>query len=202
MNNNSTIIIYGMSGSLKMTTINSPMYNNYFKVYSDTKPFYNIDEKYLNWSSCPNDGHLMIHRLLTLDLEGYLPNDRDIIIERGVTDNIFCIPNRKLKGLESYSNIKVDDLVKLESDIILKRTDNSEILKLLLIMEDDEFIENEVLNEKKDGRHRKSIYPNLSIYKEKQNEYIDFTTNYNSIDKTIVITDAWDYINKLNNYGK
>lgn len=50
MENCKVKIFFGMSGALKLTTINS-MYGDWFKVYSDTKPFYEIDEKYLNWSS-------------------------------------------------------------------------------------------------------------------------------------------------------
>lgn len=192
---NKCTIIYGMSGSLKLTTINS-LYKNNFKVYSDTKPFFSYDEKYFNWSGRPNDSHLAIHRLLTLDLEGYLPKDQDIVIERGVTDNLFCIPNRKIQGLESYEDIKIKELVDLEENILLNRTGLSNIDKILLVMEDKNFIESRVLNNK----YRKAIYPNLDIYIEKQNEYIEFTEKWNKVSKKIIIRDALNYIKLLNDY--
>ena len=197
MKNNTTKIIFGMSGALKLTTINH-RYNSWFKVYSDTKPFYKIDEVYLNWSSRFNDGALLAHNILKLDLEGYLPTDQDIVIERGISDNIFCIPNRKMPGLESYDNIKIDELIELEINIITKRTEGSTISKELLVMEDYKFIMDKVLNDK----YRRAIYPDLSTYMRKQEEYVDFTTNYNSIDKVTVISDAWDYIDKLKDYGE
>lgn len=184
-----------MSGSLKMTTINS-LYRNNFKVYSDTKPFFGYDEEYFNWSGSPNDSHLAIHRLLTLDLEGYLPNNRDIVIERGITDNIFCIPNRGIRGLESYDDIKIKELVDKEEDIILGRSEVSRIEKILLVMEDKEFIESEVLKDK----YRKSIYPDIDTYLSKQKEYIEFTETWNNISKKIIIKNALNYIDTLNEY--
>lgn len=197
MENCKVKIFFGMSGALKLTTINS-MYSDWFKVYSDTKPFYEIDEKYLNWSSRFNDGALLAHRLLTLDLDGFLPTDKNIAIERGISDNIFCIPNRGIPGLEDYSKIKVDELVELELSIINKRTNGSIIEKELLVMEDDLFVSKNVLNDK----YRKSIYPDLYTYRRKQDEYVEFTQNCNSIDKVTVITNAMDYINKLKAYGR
>lgn len=194
MNSNKCTILYGMSGSLKLTTINF-LYKEEFKVYSDTKPFFNYDKLYFNWSGVPNDSHLAIHRLLTLDLEGYLPNDRNIVIERGVSDNIFCVPNRKLPGLDTYDKIKIKELVDKESEIISRKS-GARIEKILLIMEDKKFIENEVLKEDS----RRSIYPDLNIYLSKQDEYIEFTNKWNSISKTIIIRNAFDYINKLKDY--
>lgn len=192
---NKCTIIYGMSGSLKLTTINS-LYKTNFKVYSDTKPFFEYDEKYFNWSGRPNDSHLAIHRLLTLNLDGYLPKDEDIVIERGITDNLFCIPNRGISGLESYDDIKIDELVNLETNILLNRAGANNIDKILLVMEDKDFIESRVLNNK----YRKAIYPDLDIYMKKQKEYIEFTEKWNKISKKIIVRDALNYIKMLNEY--
>lgn len=187
-------IYYGMSGSLKLATITSN-HKYDFKVYSDTKPFYDMDRDYFNWSSRPNDAHLAIHRLLTLSLDGYLPSDKNIAIERGVTDNVFCIPNRKIEGLSKYSDIDILGLVKLERNIISSKCPEIEIRKILLVMKDSEFILSHVINEP----HRRSLYPNLNEYYSKQDEYVEFTTKYNTINKTIIINDAKDYIiNDLN----
>lgn len=202
---NKCVILMGMSGSLKMTTLNSHLYQDYFKIYSDTKSFFELDELYFNWSARVNDCHLAIHRLLTLSLPGYIPNDKNIIIERGVTDNIFCVPNRKLSGLESYDDMKISDLVKLESDLITKGR-NISIEKVLLIMKDEEFIINKVLNGP-DSKCRKAIYPDIATYMKKQDEYVNFTSKWNHLDKIVEINDAQGYIEdtlnlNYNNHGK
>lgn len=182
-------IFYGLSGSLKMATLNSSLYENDFKVYSDTKPFYGMDERYFNWSSRPNDAHLAIHRILTLQLPGYLPDDKDVVIERGVTDNAFCIPNRKIQGMDCYDLIDIDGLVDLESKALSKY----DVSRKLLIMRDENFIINEVLKD----RYRRTLYPDLSTYLEKQDDYVRFTRKYNDIDEEVVIADAKDYITRI-----
>lgn len=189
---NECTIFYSMSGGLKLSTIRT-LYKECFVVLSDTKPFFKLDELYFNWSSRPNDAHLAIHRLLTLDLEGYLPNNRDIAIERGVTDNAFCIPNRKINGMLSYSDIDINGLVKLESDIIFKRANCSKITKRLLVMKDHNFILSKVLN----NIYRRAIYPDVDSYIKKQDEYIEFTCKYNDIDNITEITNARDYIENV-----
>lgn len=186
---NKCTIIFGMSGSCKMATINSHLYLDDFKIYSDTKPFYDMDEAYFNWSSRPNDAHLAIHRLLTLQLPGFLPSDKNVVIERGVTDNAFCIPNRKIQGMDRYDLIDIYGLVDLE----LRSLRNFEVTKKLLIMRDEDFIVNKVINE----RHRSALYPDLSTYLSKQDEYVKFTKKYNDIDDEIIIADAKDYITRI-----
>lgn len=184
---NKCTILYGLSGTLKMSTLNSYLYKNDFKLYSDTKSFFDIDEKYFNWSSRPNDCHLAIHRLLSLKL---IPRDgRDVAIERGVTDNLFCVPNRKLNGLESYDKMNIEGLVNLETELL----SDFDVNKVLLVMKDEEFITNIVLDGP-DGKHRKAIYPDLNTYMSKQNEYIEFTKKWNNIDSTVVIYNAKGYI--------
>lgn len=184
-------IFYGMSGSLKLTTINA-LYSEDFKVYSDTKAFYDMDRDYFNWSSRPNDAHLAIHRILTLSLPDYLPKDRNISIERGVTDNLFCVPTRKIDGLSKYSDINIKELVKLELDVIARRSGAS-VRKILMIMEDKDFIINKVLTEP----HRCALYPDINSYMRKQEEYVNFTLKHNDISETISIPDANYYITEV-----
>lgn len=178
-------IYYGMSGSLKLTTIES-LHHREFKLLSDNKSIFSIDEKYFNWSGRINDVTLAIHRLLTLK---YLPYDKDTVIERGVTDNVFCVPNRKLPGLLKYEDMDIKGLVDLELKYIYSAT-GSHVIKKLLVMKDEEFITKKVLT----NRFRSAIYPDLSTYMSKQDEYIEFTKSWNKIDEVIEITDAKDYI--------
>jgi hypothetical protein len=161
-----------------------------YRLYSDTKQFYDMDRDYFNWSARINDAALAIHRILTLKL---LPKGVDIAIERGVTDNVFCVPNRKLPGLDSYDYMKIEELVSLESQYIRQYSDCNEIRKVLLLMNDEEFIRNVVLSEP----HRKSIYPDYVTYMNKQDEYRDFTIRYNKIDQVTEINDAKEYITKV-----
>lgn len=181
-------IYYGMSGTLKLSSILA-LHRDDFKVLSDNKRFFEMDEMYFNWSGRVNDSHLAIHRILMLDTEGYLPVGRDIAIERGVTDMAFHIPMRKLSGLSSYSDIRIPELVQLERDIITCRA-KTRIRKVLLVMNDEDFIEKKVIN----NRFRKAVYPDVKSYMSHQREYIDFTTKYNVIDETTEINDAKEYI--------
>lgn len=186
-----TTILFGMSGSGKGQLLKST-YKDNFKVWSATKRFYDMDEIYFGWNSHPNDAHLAIFRLMTLDLPGFLPDcslrgGGDVVIERGVTDHIFCVPNRQIPGLESYDSMKIKEMVELESEIIKKRTKCDDIVKILLVMEDKKHIESKVLNGP-DSKHRKAIYPDVDTYLEKQKEYVDFTLKYNP---DIAVGDAW-----------
>lgn len=186
-------IIYGLSGSLKMTTIKSKYIgDDYFIVYSDTKKFFDYDKNFFNWSAGTNNAHICTERLIILDQ--YLPPSKTIVCERGISDFIFSIPEFKIKGLESYDSIEFNKLLNLETKFLGGETN---IYRELLVMNDDDFIINEVLNENKDGYYRKRLYQNLSIYKKKQDEYIKFTTDNNKMNKITIIDNAFDYINKL-----
>lgn len=196
-----TEIILGMSGSLKATTMKSKLYDGYHKVWSDTKNFFKYDEEYFSWRSAPNDAHLAIHRLLVLDLPGYLPHfsQKNTVIERSISDNIFCVPNRKLSGLESYDNMDIRGLIDLEKEIISRRTGSSDIRKKILFMKDADFIENNVLSGP-EGHYRRAIYPDVRTYIEKQREYIEFTLECHKDIKNsdiIRIYNAREYINNL-----
>lgn len=194
------VIIYGMSGTLKATTIKS-RYSSYFKVLSETKPYFNIDKRYFNWSARSNNAHICSCRLMILS--NYLPTNRDIVCERGVTDFIFGLPNSNISGMDSYDLIDINGLSELESNLLCN-SNNSPIRKVLLVMKDEDFIINEVLSGK-DSYYRKRLYPDLDTYIKKQDEYIDFTCKHNLINEVVPILNARDYIeNELNlsYYGK
>lgn len=188
------VIIYGMSGTLKATTIKS-RYSSYFKVLSETKPYFNIDKRYFNWSARSNNAHICSCRIMILS--NYLPTNRDIVCERGVTDFIFGLPDSNISGMDSYDLIDINGLSELESNLLCN-SNNSPIRKVLLVMKDEDFIINEVLSGE-DSYYRKRLYPDLDTYFKKQNEYIDFTCKYNLINEVVPILNARDYIeNELN----
>lgn len=188
------VIIYGMSGTLKATTIKS-RYSSYFKVLSETKPYFNIDKRYFNWSARSNNAHICSCRLMILS--NYLPTNKDIVCERGVTDFIFGLPDSNISGMDSYDLIDINGLSELESNLLCN-SNNSPIRKVLLVMKDEDFIINEVLSGE-DSYYRKRLYPDLDTYFKKQNEYIDFTCKYNLINEVVPILNARDYIeNELN----
>lgn len=188
------VIIYGMSGALKAATIMS-RYSSYFKVLSETKPYFDIDKKYFNWSARSNNAHICSCRLILLSR--YLPTDKSIVCERGVTDFVFSIPDFKISGMESYDLIDINGLSELESSLLCN-SNNSPMRKVILVMKDENFITNTVLGGK-DGYYRRRLYPDLDTYLRKQDEYIDFTCKYNLINEVIPIFNARDYIeNELN----
>lgn len=188
------VIIYGMSGTLKATTIKSK-YSSYFKVLSETKPYFNIDKRYFNWSARSNNAHICSCRIMILS--NYLPTNKDIVCERGVTDFIFGLPDSNISGMDSYDLIDINGLSELESNLLCN-SNNSPIRKVLLVMKDEDFIINEVLSGE-DSYYRKRLYPDLDTYFKKQNEYIDFTCKYNLINEVVPILNARDYIeNELN----
>lgn len=188
------VIIYGMSGALKAATIKSK-YSSYFKVLSETKPYFDIDKRYFNWSARSNNAHICSCRLMILF--SYLPTYRSIVCERGVTDFVFSLPDFKISGMDSYDLIDINGLSELESNLLCN-SNNSPIRRIMLVMKDEDFITNRVLNG--DGSYyRKRLYPDLDTYLKKQNEYIDFTCKYNLINEVVPILNARDYIeNELN----
>lgn len=189
-------IYYGMSGSLKLQTINQ-LHKEDLKVLSPAKKVFQYDEDYFNWSGRPNNSHLVIFRLLQLDLDNYLSSDRDVAIERGITDYIYYLPKRNIPNLESYDKIRIKELVDMELEILKRRTGADHVEKILLKMTDRDFIAEKSLAGP-DGRYRADLYKDTDRYLEEQCNYIQFTLTYNKIDSVELIKDAKDYIeNKL-----
>ena len=185
---------YGMSGTLKATTIGSPRYEEALKIWSDIKPYWNYRKTLFPEELPGTDGDFIIQRLIKLNnyreliTEGELSGSKDICIERGVSDMIKCmIDNGTFKGEDK-------DIYKIieEEGNIFPIWWTTRII--LLVMLDEDFIENRVLNE----INRLRYYPDLETYLKRQEEYVEFTKRYNHIDEVIEIRNAYDYIESLN----
>jgi len=187
-------IIFGMSGTLKGTTIKK-MYSDspdHFILWSDTKLFFEADRNLFSWQARLLGPSIATSRLIYL--QRYIPREKLIVCERGVTDFLFPLPTYKLSGLESYDKMDIPEITRRENEYI--RSNGYDIVRTLLVMKDRNFIMNNVLKGS-DSTHRVSLYPEVDSYLSSQDEYVEFTCKYNKIDEIIEITDAWDYISKL-----
>jgi hypothetical protein len=185
---------YGMSGTLKATTIGSPRYEEALKIWSDIKPYWNYRKTLFPEELPGTDGDFIIQRLIKLNnyrelvMEGELSGSKDICIERGVSDMIKCmIDNGTFKGEDK----DIYKIIEEEGNIFPIWWTTR---RILLVMLDEDFIENRVLNE----INRLRYYPNLETYLKRQEEYVEFTKRYNHIDEVIEIRNAYDYIESLN----
>lgn len=186
-----------MSGALKETTIkNAPRHEKELKIWSDIKSYWNY-RKTLFPSELPGtDGDFIIQRLLQIQNLKSLVESGEIeskgwVLERGVTDMIKCmIDNKTFK--ENYTDVDVYRIVNEEYNL-LDNLGFGKPQKILLVMLDKNFIQDKVLNEP----NRKRYYPDLETYLKKQEEYINFTKQYNDIDEVIEIRDAYQYIDNL-----
>lgn len=185
---------YGMSGTLKATTIGSPRYEEALKIWSDIKPYWNYRKTLFPEELPGTDGDFIIQRLIKLNnyreliTEGELSGSKDICIERGVSDMIKCmIDNGTFKGEDK----DIYKIIEEEENIFPIWWTTR---RILLVMLDKDFIENRVLNE----INRLRYYPDLETYLKRQEEYVEFTKRYNHIDEVIEIRNAYDYIESLN----
>ena len=185
---------YGMSGTLKATTIGSPRYEEALKIWSDIKPYWNYRKTLFPEELPGTDGDFIIQRLIKLNnyrelvMEGELSGSKDICIERGVSDMIKCmIDNGTFKGEDK----DIYKIIEEEENIFPIWWTTR---RILLVMLDKDFIENRVLNE----INRLRYYPDLETYLKRQEEYVEFTKRYNHIDEVIEIRNAYDYIESLN----
>jgi hypothetical protein len=185
---------YGMSGTLKATTIGSPRYEEALKIWSDIKPYWNYRKTLFPEELPGTDGDFIIQRLIKLNnyrelvMEGELSGSKDICIERGVSDMIKCmIDNGTFKGEDK----DIYKIIEEEGNIFPIWWTTR---RILLVMLDEDFIENRVLSE----INRLRYYPDLETYLKRQEEYVEFTKRYNHIDEVIEIRNAYDYIESLN----
>lgn len=185
---------YGMSGTLKATTIGSPRYEEALKIWSDIKPYWNYRKTLFPEELPGTDGDFIIQRLIKLNnyrelvMEGELSGSKDICIERGVSDMVKCmIDNGTFKGEDK----DIYKIIEEEKNIFPIWWTTR---RILLVMLDEDFIENRVLNE----INRLRYYPDLETYLKRQEEYVEFTKRYNHIDEVIEIRNAYDYIESLN----
>lgn len=190
------IVFYGMSGSLKQTTINSDRFSNNIKIYSDIKSYYEYYENLFKKKVPINDLSFAVQRLLLLKNKTIINicKYHNTCIERGITDYLQCYNERSENSLNKLDENIISDIISEESNCLKNLvTSDKEIKKVLLVMKDEKFIEKNVLLE----TTRKKVYPDLKTYLEKQEKYVKFTEKWNLIDKTIEIFDAFEYIKSL-----
>ena len=192
-------IYYGMSGALKATTIeNAPRHKNDLKIWSDIKPYWNY-RKTLFPSELPGtDGDFIIQRLLQIQDMKRLSKSGSLciynwVIERGVSDMIKCMIDN---GTFDESNQEYIYHIINEEYNLLDELGFGKPQKILLVMLDKNFIQDKVLNEP----NRKRYYPDLETYLKKQEEYVNFTKQYNDISEVIEIRDAYNYIDNLKHF--
>lgn len=192
-------IYYGMSGALKATTIeNAPRHKDDLKIWSDIKPYWNY-RKTLFPSELPGtDGDFIIQRLLQIQDMKRLSKSGSLciynwVIERGVSDMIKCMIDN---GTFDESNQEYIYHIINEEYNLLDELGFGKPQKILLVMLDKNFIQDKVLNEP----NRKRYYPDLETYLKKQEEYVNFTKQYNDISEVIEIRDAFNYIDNLKHF--
>ena len=192
-------IYYGMSGALKATTIeNAPRHKDDLKIWSDIKPYWNY-RKTLFPSELPGtDGDFIIQRLLQIQDMKRLSKSGNLciynwVIERGVSDMIKCMIDN---GTFDESNQEYIYHIINEEYNLLDELGFGKPQKILLVMLDKNFIQDKVLNEP----NRKRYYPDLETYLKKQEEYVNFTKQYNDISEVVEIRDAYKYIDNLKHF--
>ena len=115
--------------------------------------------------------------------------ERDINVERGVTDSFYYWTRGKIYGRETEEQITraVEEELRIVSGL-------GDIKKVLLINKDVDFISSVILKEP----HRSQVFPGgVKEYLEEQEKYISFTGRWNKIDDVREITNARDYIEGL-----
>jgi len=115
--------------------------------------------------------------------------EKDINVERGVTDSLYYWLRGKIYGRETEEEIAraVEEELRIVSGV-------GDIKKILLINKDENFIRDVVLKEP----HRAQVFPGgVSEYLSEQDKYISFTARWNKIDDVREITNAREYIEGL-----
>lgn len=179
---------YGLSGTFKTATIkaettyrclNPPVVWSMIKLWKDLECGVfsgHIEKNHLNFA--------LLH-LCCLGNELKSQEGKDavtIFSERGVSDPLFY-----------YGDGKYEDWYEAVIEKEIELCGDYDVEKVLLIQEDEKFIEEVVLKEP----HRRAIFPSVSEYLKKQEEYVRFTEKYNLITKKVEIKNAEDYIKSL-----
>jgi len=172
-------IYYGISGTLKMTTIER---FEGVKILSANKPYKRISQELLGTS--PNDLELGVFRLVQLENLRKLNPETDYHVERGITDFLeFWTSRPGNEGLRESGEF-IEPWVKLESKLLPGAK------KILLRMEDQDFISSKVLQDP----YRRQVLPDLDTYLKRQEDYVKFTKTWNRFDQEIIIKDANQYL--------
>ena len=115
--------------------------------------------------------------------------EKDINVERGVTDSLYYWLRGKIYGRETEEEIAraVEEELRIVSGL-------GDIKKILLVNKDEDFIRNVILKEP----HRAQVFPGgVSEYLSEQDKYISFTARWNKINEVREIENARDYIESL-----
>jgi hypothetical protein len=170
-------IYYGMSGSLKGTTIGAKEKCSQI-MWSGIKNWKTNRDLLFPWlSKETNLNYALLHLTRLSDYKV-----GNLVVERGITDMLF------------YEETKDPEIIQravLQEQKILG--DDVEIEKILLIMLDKEFIAQKVLQEKT----RREWFDGVDDYLRKQTEYLEFTKKFNDITKKVVIENARKYLSEL-----
>lgn len=184
-------IYYGMSGSLKGTTVDSVKSNYDIVIGSYNKPY--IQASLDLTGKRPDDLDLALFRLVQLK---NLSNDEsvsnlDVVIERGITDFLESWTSDPQNSLESS---ELQKYIGLEERYLGKIVGpEGKIRRVLLNMQDSGFIRDVILTEPT----RLARFPNLQVYLDRQVRYLEFTKKFNNIESEIIIYDANSYIENL-----
>lgn len=182
---------YGLSGTFKTSTIMSERssIDNALVVWSMIKRWKDLESSVFDGMTKITDlNFAMLH---LCNLENTIKNEpKNILVERGITDMLYYwLRQNKYNGKSNW----IVELVKKELDLC----ENKDIEKVLLIQSDVNFIKNVILKEKT----RAAVFPGgVDEYLKEQEEYINFTKQYNNITNIVEITNAETYLKNLINY--
>lgn len=188
---------YGISGTFKTTTVNyimtktnSLLNSNQtcVAVKSMIKTWKELESGIFQGLIDYNDLNYALLHLCMLKHELDRKTSDTILVERGISDMFyFMLRNNPTLDIEDEV---IFDAVKKEEDLCKDLGIN----KIILIQEDNNFIEKEILKDPV----RKATFPDgLKQYLENQNDYINFTKKFNSSIQTIQIKNAQEYLDKL-----
>lgn len=192
---------YGLSGTLKITTINSrlsdPKLNtNWSVMWSGIKQWKELENGIFSGKVEVNDLNYAINHLSRLEDfigECWTWQKEYLFVERGVTDMLFY-KSQKTALEDGF----IKDVVSYENGLTIYNSDYDldggvfNVKKTLLVMEDKDFIIKSI-----NSHPSRQVFKDVDDYLAKQKEYVDFTKKYNNIDETITITSARDYLTSI-----
>ena len=191
--------IYGISGTLKTTTLNASASTTYLRPFvmkSGIKRWKDLELGTFSGKTEINDlNYALLHLCRLSDSFNYCYSEgiNNLFVERGITDMLYY--KSKKTELEDEFIWKAVE----EENKILTLPENSgidlEVERKLLIMKDENFIQNKILSSQ--FRSKYAQFKDLDDYFNKQQEYVDFTKKYNNINVVCYINSAEEYINEL-----
>lgn len=182
---------YGLSGTFKGTTIKSQLNPNTIPVWSMIKSWKRLETGTFSGLVSRNDLNYALQHLCLLEyVVNNNCNDKNILVERGVSDMSYY----RMRMYESIDPSASDEWIKKAIEEELSICKDQKIHKILLVQNDKDWIRDVILSEPT----RREVFPGgLDEYLKNQDEYIKFTEKYNSIDEIIVINNAKSYLESL-----